>query len=57
MASDPKLGVVSETLEMYHYPGIYIMDSSILPTALGVNPMITILSTISRAFELGSFEV
>ncbi|MHA2090220.1 MAG: GMC family oxidoreductase N-terminal domain-containing protein [Candidatus Kariarchaeaceae archaeon] len=56
MASDSKLGVVSETLEMYHYPGIYIMDSSILPTALGVNPMITILSTISRAFELGSFD-
>ncbi|MHA2252091.1 MAG: GMC family oxidoreductase N-terminal domain-containing protein, partial [Candidatus Kariarchaeaceae archaeon] len=43
MAENPKCGVVKETLEMQHYPGIYVIDGSILPTAPGVNPMLTIL--------------
>lgn len=53
MGKDPNVSVVDETLQMHNYKGIYIMDSSILPTALGVNPMITILATVSRGFELG----
>jgi choline dehydrogenase-like flavoprotein len=54
MGTNPKTSVVGPTMEMYDYPGIYVADGSILPTALGVNPMITILSTISRAFEINS---
>ncbi|MHA1910499.1 MAG: FAD-dependent oxidoreductase [Candidatus Kariarchaeaceae archaeon] len=54
MGKDPKVSVIDETMQMHYYPGVYVMDSSVLPTALGVNPMITILSTISRALELGN---
>ena len=54
LGTDPKKSVVGPTLEMHDYPGIYIADGSIIPTALGVNPMITILSTISRGFELNN---
>ncbi|MHA2097705.1 MAG: GMC family oxidoreductase N-terminal domain-containing protein [Candidatus Kariarchaeaceae archaeon] len=54
MGVDPKLSVVDKTCEMHHYPGVYVMDGSVIPTAPGVNPMITILATISRAIDLGS---
>lgn len=54
VGTDPKASVVGPTLEMHDYPGIYIADGSIVPTALGVNPMITILSTVSRAFEINN---
>ena len=54
MGTNPKTSVVKETMEMHHYPGIYIMDASVLPTALGVNPMITILASVSRAYELSN---
>jgi choline dehydrogenase-like flavoprotein len=53
MGKNPKVSVIDETMQMHHYPGVYVMDSSVLPTALGVNPMITILSSVSRALELG----
>ena len=52
MGTDPKKSVVGPTMEMHDYPGIYIADGSTIPTALGVNPMVTILSSVSRAFEL-----
>jgi choline dehydrogenase-like flavoprotein len=55
MGKNSKQSVVDETLQMHHYPGVYVMDGSILPTAPGVNPMITILATVSRALELGNF--
>ena len=54
MGADPKKSVVGPTMEMHDYPGIYIADGSTIPTALGVNPMITILSSVSRAFELNN---
>ena len=54
MGTDPKNTVVNETMEMHYYPGIYIMDASVLPTALGVNPMITILASVSSAYELSN---
>ncbi len=57
MGVDPKLSVVNNTAEMHHYPGVYVMDGSVLPTAPGVNPMITILATISRAIELANIEI
>ncbi len=53
MGKDRRFGVVDETMQMHHHPGIYVMDGSVLPTAPGVNPMITILATVSRALELG----
>jgi choline dehydrogenase-like flavoprotein len=54
MATSSSKGVVDETMQMFHYPGIYIMDGSTLPTAPGVNPMISILGAVSRALELGN---
>jgi len=54
MGKDTKVSVIDETMQMHYYPGVYVMDSSVLPTALGVNPMLTILASVSRAIELGN---
>ncbi len=42
MADDPALGVVDEHGQVYGYPGLHVLDGSIVPTALGVNPSKTI---------------
>lgn len=55
MGKDPKNSVVNEKLEMHHYPGVYVADGSVLPTAIGRNPMISILGVVSRGIELGNF--
>jgi choline dehydrogenase-like flavoprotein len=52
MGMDINSSVVNESLEMHYYPGIYVMDGSILPTAPGVNPMITIYGVVSRGIQL-----
>lgn len=55
MGKDSKSSVVDQTCEMHNYPGVFVMDGSIVPTAPGVNPMITILSMVSRAIEIGEW--
>jgi choline dehydrogenase-like flavoprotein len=43
------MGVVTDAAgEMRELPGAYVADGSLLPTALGVNPMITILAIARR---------
>jgi len=54
MGKDPKQTAVNECMELHHHPGVYVMDGSTLPTAPGVNPMVSILGAVSRAIELGN---
>lgn len=42
MGVDPKKSVVNHTGETWEVEGLYLADSSVFPTALGVNPMVTI---------------
>lgn len=48
-SADPKLGVVDTNLELYGHKNIFVMDASVFPTALGVNPQITTMSVVMRA--------
>lgn len=52
MGTSTKNSVVGPDMQMHFYPGIYVMDGSIMPTALGVNPMITILASVSNALSM-----
>ena len=45
MAATPRLGAVAPNGETFEVKGLYVADGSVLPTASGVNPMLTIMST------------
>ncbi len=42
MAESPQQGVVNPEGEVFGYPGLYVVDASIIPTSLGPNPSLTI---------------
>jgi cholesterol oxidase len=48
MADDPTVGVVKHTGEVWGYNDLYIVDGSVIPTALGVNPSMTIGALAER---------
>jgi len=48
MADDPARGVVDDAGRVYGHPGLYVLDGSIVPTALGVNPSKTIAALAER---------
>jgi choline dehydrogenase-like flavoprotein len=49
MADDIGFGVVNDSCEVHSYPGLFCMDSSAIPTSLGVNPSLTISAVCERA--------
>jgi cholesterol oxidase len=48
MADDPAAGVVDDAGRVHGYRGLYVLDGSIVPTALGVNPSKTIAALAER---------
>lgn len=48
MGSSPKRSVVGPTGEVWDLPGCYVADASLFPTAIGVNPQITIMALATR---------
>ena len=51
MAESPDLGVVDDRGAAYGYEGLYCIDSSIIPSSLGVNPSLTIAAVAERCAE------
>lgn len=49
MADSPELGVVNDRCEVFGNEGLFCMDSSAIPTSLGVNPSLTIAALAERA--------
>ena len=50
MGVDPATSVIGPTGETHAVPGLYLADSSIFPTSLGVNPQLT---TMTMATAIG----
>jgi cholesterol oxidase len=51
-------GVVNENFEVHNYPGLYIIDGSIMPANPGVNPSLTIAALAEYAMSrIGSKQV
>jgi choline dehydrogenase-like flavoprotein len=48
MAADPEAGPVDGEGRVHGYEGLYVADGSIVPSALGVNPQITIIALATR---------
>jgi choline dehydrogenase-like flavoprotein len=51
MADSKDFGVVDHRGEVFGYEGLFCMDSSAIPTSLGVNPSLTISAVAERACE------
>jgi enediyne biosynthesis protein E9 len=49
MADSGDLGVVDHRCEVFGYEGLFCIDSSSIPTSLGVNPSLTISAVSERA--------
>jgi choline dehydrogenase-like flavoprotein len=49
MADEVGLGVTDDRCEVFEYEGLFCMDSSAIPTSLGVNPSLTISAVCERA--------
>jgi cholesterol oxidase len=48
MADDDRTGVVDDAGRVHNYPGLHVLDGSIVPTALGLNPSKTIAALAER---------
>jgi cholesterol oxidase len=44
-------GVVDENFAVHNYPGLYVVDASIMPANLGVNPALTITTLAEYAMS------
>jgi cholesterol oxidase len=49
MGDEPGTSVVKHTGGVWGYDGLYVVDGSMIPTALGVNPSMTIGALAERA--------
>jgi choline dehydrogenase-like flavoprotein len=47
-ANDPRRGVVDQGGESFELPGLFVADGSILPTSIGVNSQLPIMSMATR---------
>ena len=48
MGSDPASSVVGLDGQLWDLPGCYVADASLFPTAVGVNPQVTIMALATR---------
>jgi cholesterol oxidase len=44
-------GVINERFEAFNYPGLYIVDGSVVPANPGINPSLTITALAEYAME------
>jgi choline dehydrogenase-like flavoprotein len=51
MAESKDMGVVDDRCEVFDNEGLFCMDSSAIPTSLGVNPSLTISAVCERAAD------
>jgi cholesterol oxidase len=51
IASDESKGVIDINHQAFNYPGLYVVDGSVIPANLGVNPSLTITAMAERAMS------
>ena len=51
MGKDASEGVIDESFQVHNYPGLYIVDGSVMPANPGVNPSLTITALAEYAMS------
>ena len=51
IGADDSSGVVDSNLEVFGYPGLYVIDGSAIPANVGVNPSLTISAMAERTIS------
>jgi cholesterol oxidase len=51
MGKDASEGVIDESFQVHHYPGLYVVDGSAMPANPGVNPSLTITALAEYAMS------
>ena len=51
MGKDINSGVVDDKFEIFNYQGLYVIDGSVVPSNLGVNPSLTITALAEYAMS------
>ena len=51
MGKDVYSGGVDDNFELFNYPGIYVIDGSVVPANLGVNTSLTITALAEYAMS------
>jgi cholesterol oxidase len=51
MGQDAHEGVIDQNYQVHHYPGLYVVDGSVIPGNLGVNPALTIAAMAEYAMS------
>ena len=51
MGKDIYSGVIDENFQVFNYPGLYVIDGSVIPSNLGVNPSLTITALAEYAMS------
>jgi cholesterol oxidase len=51
LADSPERGVVSTEGEVFNHPGLHVADGSVIPTAIGFHPVMTISAVAERIAE------
>ena len=52
MGQTAETGVVDENFQIYNYPGLYVVDGSVVPANPGVNPSLTITALAEYAMSM-----
>jgi choline dehydrogenase-like flavoprotein len=51
MGADPRSSVVDSVCQTHDVRGLFVIDGSVMPTSLGVNPQLTILAIAEKSAE------
>ena len=51
MGKDASHGVIDESFQVHNYPGLYVLDGSVIPANPGVNPSLTITALAEFAMS------
>jgi choline dehydrogenase-like flavoprotein len=54
MGNDPSQSVVDQYCRLHEVPNVFVVDTSFMPTGLGLNPMVT---TVANALRVGTWIV